>query len=98
MEQGLYGELSEAMECLEHICSEGCTHVGPYDAEVKREKRPCGRFSTCEGLQVLIRHFATCEKRMGGGCVRCKRMWQLFRLHSYVCHQTDSSCKVPFCR
>ncbi|QCD80984.1 BTB/POZ and TAZ domain-containing protein 1-like [Vigna unguiculata] len=98
MEQSLYGELSEAMECLEHICSEGCTHVGPYDAEVKKERRPCGRFSTCEGLQVLIRHFATCEKRMGGGCVRCKRMWQLFRLHSYVCHQTDSSCKVPFCR
>ncbi|KAK7347095.1 hypothetical protein VNO80_21622 [Phaseolus coccineus] len=98
MEQGLYGELSEAMECLEHICAEGCTHVGPYDAEVKKERRPCGKFSTCEGLQVLIRHFATCEKKMGGGCVRCKRMWQLFRLHSYVCHQTDLSCKVPFCR
>uniref|UniRef100_A0A368UI42 BTB domain-containing protein n=1 Tax=Glycine max TaxID=3847 RepID=A0A368UI42_SOYBN len=29
MEQGLYAELSEAMECLEHICYDGCTHVGP---------------------------------------------------------------------
>ncbi|TKY55289.1 BTB/POZ and TAZ domain-containing protein 2 [Spatholobus suberectus] len=96
-EQGLYAQLSEAMECLEHICTEGCTNIGPYDAEVKRERRPCGRFATCQGLQVLIRHFATCQRRVSGGCLQCKRMWQLFRLHSYVCHQTDS-CKVPFCR
>ncbi|KAK7265606.1 hypothetical protein RJT34_33228 [Clitoria ternatea] len=96
-EQGLYTELSEAMECLEHICTEGCTDVGPYDVEVKRERRPCGKFSTCQGLQVLIRHFATCQRRMKGGCLRCKRMWQLFRLHSYVCHHADS-CKVPLCR
>ncbi|XP_020218323.1 BTB/POZ and TAZ domain-containing protein 1 [Cajanus cajan] len=94
-EQGLYAQLSEAMECLEHICTEGCTDVGPYDAE--RERTPCARFATCQGLQVLIRHFATCQKRVNGGCVRCKRMWQLFRLHSYVCHHTDS-CRVPFCR
>ncbi|KAK7389155.1 hypothetical protein VNO78_23988 [Psophocarpus tetragonolobus] len=97
LEQGLYAELSEAMECLEHICTEGCTHVGPYDAELKKERRPCHRFPTCEALQVLIRHFATCEKRGNRACVRCKRMWQLFRLHSYVCYQPDS-CKVPFCR
>lgn len=97
-EQGLYVQLSEAMECLEHICSEGCTDVRPYDAEVKKgERRPCGRFATCQGIQVLIRHFATCQRRVNGGCLRCKRMWQLFRLHSYVCHQPDS-CKVPFCR
>ncbi|XP_027335316.1 BTB/POZ and TAZ domain-containing protein 2 isoform X2 [Abrus precatorius] len=96
-EQGLYAQLSEAMECLEHICTEGCTDVGPYDVEVKGERRPCGKFATCQGLQVLIRHFATCERRMSGGCLRCKRMWQLFRLHSYICQQPDS-CKVPLCR
>ncbi|KAG4991091.1 hypothetical protein JHK87_024548 [Glycine soja] len=96
-DQGLYAELSEAMECLEHICYDGCTHVEPYDAaEVKRERTPCGRIATCQALQVLIRHFATCEKKVRGGCVRCKRMLQLFRLHSYLCHHTDSSCKVPF--
>ncbi|KAK7330577.1 hypothetical protein VNO77_24772 [Canavalia gladiata] len=98
-EQGLYAQLSEAMECLEHICTEGCTLVGPYDVEVKRERKPCGKFATCQGLQVLIRHFASCERRMGGGCQRCKRMWQLFRLHSYICQHTDScGCKVPLCR
>ncbi|KAL2321730.1 hypothetical protein Fmac_026109 [Flemingia macrophylla] len=96
-EQGLYAQLSEAMECLEHICKEGCTDVGPYDAVAERGRTPCARFATCRGLQVLIRHFATCQRRASAGCVRCKRMWQLFRLHSYVCHHTDS-CKVPFCR
>lgn len=96
-EQRLYIELSEAMECLEHICTEGCTEVGPYDVELRKERRPCSKFSTCHGLQLLIKHFATCNKRMSGGCLRCKRMWQLFRLHSSICQQTDS-CKVPLCR
>ncbi|CAJ1974995.1 unnamed protein product [Sphenostylis stenocarpa] len=92
----LYAELSEAMECLEHICTEGCTDVGPYDVEVGRGKGPCSKFGTCQGVQVLIRHFATCE-RVKGGCLRCKRMWQLFRLHSSICLRHDS-CKVPLCR
>ncbi|CAL0306767.1 unnamed protein product [Lupinus luteus] len=97
-EQELYAQLGEAMECLEHICTEGCTDVGPCHVEIRKEKRkPCSKFSTCQNLQLLIRHFATCKKRMNGGCLRCKRMWQLFKLHSYVCQQTDS-CKVPLCR
>lgn len=86
------------MECLEHICTEGCTDVGPYHVEVNREKKPCSQFSTCQGLQLLIRHFATCKRRVKGGCLRCKRMWQLFRLHSYICQQTEGSCNVPLCR
>ncbi|XP_061351261.1 BTB/POZ and TAZ domain-containing protein 2-like [Gastrolobium bilobum] len=96
-EQRLYVQLSEAMDCLEHICTEGCTHVGPYDVELKQEKRPCSKFSTCQGLQVLIRHVATCKSRLNRGCLRCKRMWQLFRLHSSICLHQDS-CKVPLCR
>ncbi|KAI4343671.1 hypothetical protein L6164_010992 [Bauhinia variegata] len=96
-EQSLYLELSEAMECLEHICTEGCTDVGPYDIELNKERRPCTKFATCQGLQILIRHFATCNKRIGGGCLRCKRMWQLFRLHSSICQHSDT-CKVPLCR
>ncbi|OIW00289.1 hypothetical protein TanjilG_27540 [Lupinus angustifolius] len=97
-EQGLYMELGEAMECLEHICTEGCTDVGPCHVEIKKEKmKPCTKFSTCQGLQLLIRHFATCKRRISGRCLRCKRMWQLFKLHSYICQQTDS-CKVPLCR
>lgn len=96
-EERLYTQLSEAMECLEHICTEGCTHVGPYDVEVRQQREPCSKFATCQCLQVLIRHFATCKKRVKGGCLRCKRMWQLFRLHSSICLR-QHSCKVPLCR
>ncbi|XP_058195217.1 BTB/POZ and TAZ domain-containing protein 1 [Rhododendron vialii] len=97
-EQSLYSQLSEAMECLEHICAEGCTSVGPCDVEPAKDRGPCGKFATCEGLQLLIRHFATCRKRVGGGgCSRCNRMWQLFRLHSSICDQ-PVFCRVPLCR
>lgn len=95
--QRLYFQLSEAMECLEHICAEGCTSVVPYDMELGKKKEPCSKFSTCHGLQLLIKHFATCTKRVNGGCLRCKRMWQLLRLHSSICDQSDC-CRVPLCR
>ncbi|XP_071742699.1 BTB/POZ and TAZ domain-containing protein 1-like [Rutidosis leptorrhynchoides] len=97
-EQSLYFQLSEAMDCLEHICMEGCTSVGPYDKEPTKKKAPCRKFSICEGLQHSIRHFARCKKRINGGCVRCKRMWQLFKLHSSICEVPDSTCRVPLCR
>ncbi|KAG8652634.1 BTB/POZ and TAZ domain-containing protein 1 isoform X2 [Manihot esculenta] len=96
-EQCLYMELSVAMDCLEHICSEGCTSVGPYDVQPNKKRGPCSKFSTCQGLQHLIKHFLACTNRVNGGCSRCKRMWQLLRLHSSMCEQLDS-CKVPLCR
>ncbi|XP_027126556.1 BTB/POZ and TAZ domain-containing protein 1 [Coffea arabica] len=96
-EQSLYLQLCEAMECLEHICTEGCTSVGPCDKEPGKNKGPCSKFSTCQGLQLLIKHFATCKRRVNGGCLRCKRMWQLLRLHSSICEQPDV-CRVPLCR
>ncbi|KAL2515483.1 BTB/POZ and TAZ domain-containing protein 1 [Forsythia ovata] len=95
-EQSLYLQLSEAMDCLEHICTEGCTNVGPYDMDPSKNKGPCSKFSTCHGLQLSIKHFATCKKRVNGGCLRCKRMWQLLRLHSSICDQPDE-CRVPLC-
>ncbi|XP_052180623.1 BTB/POZ and TAZ domain-containing protein 1 isoform X2 [Diospyros lotus] len=96
-EQSLYLLLNEAMECLEHICREGCTNVRPYDMEPTKNRGPCSRFATCQGLQLLIRHFAMCKRRVNGGCSRCKRMWQLLRLHSSICDQPDI-CRVPLCR
>ncbi|CAF1921631.1 BnaC02g42410D [Brassica napus] len=102
-EQNLYMKLSEAMECIEHICTDGCTWVGPSSnldnnkstSQVKTG--PCGAFSTCYGLQLLIRHFTVCKKRVDGkGCLRCKRMIQLLRLHSSICDQSES-CRVPLC-
>ncbi|XP_042010787.1 BTB/POZ and TAZ domain-containing protein 1-like [Salvia splendens] len=97
-ERSLYKELSEAMSCLEHICSEGCTGVGPRDMDRSKVKGPCSKFSTCHGLQLLIKHvIGGCEKRVNGGCLCCKRMWQLFRLHSSICDHHDE-CRVPLCR
>lgn len=96
-EQGLYFQLSEAMECLEHICTDGCISVGPCDKEPSKNRAPCSKFSTCQGLQLSIQHFGSCKKRAKGGCVRCKRMWQLFKLHASMCELPDSTCKVPLC-
>ncbi|XP_022769935.1 BTB/POZ and TAZ domain-containing protein 1-like [Durio zibethinus] len=97
-EQSLYLQLSEAMECLEHIYTEGCTNVGPYDVEPAKRMGPCNKYTTCQGVQLLIKHFALCKRRAnGGGCSRCKRMWQLLRLHSSICDQLES-CRVPLCR
>ncbi|XP_022736726.1 BTB/POZ and TAZ domain-containing protein 1-like isoform X2 [Durio zibethinus] len=97
-EQSLYLQLSEAMECLEHIYTEGCTTVAPYDVEPAKKTSPCNKYKTCQGVQLLIKHFALCKRRInGGGCSRCNRMWQLLKLHSSICDQPDS-CRVPLCR
>ncbi|XP_047341559.1 BTB/POZ and TAZ domain-containing protein 2-like [Impatiens glandulifera] len=98
-EKRLCLQLSEAMECLEHICTEGCTNIGPYDTEPpgKKKKVPCQKFATCQGLQLLFRHFSTCKRRVSSVCYRCKRMWQLLQLHSSICDNPDL-CKVPLCR
>ncbi|KAJ6842621.1 BTB/POZ and TAZ domain-containing protein 2-like [Iris pallida] len=96
-DQEMYRQLSEAMECLEHICTQGCTIIGPHDKDpppTKNRGAACPSSRTCEGLQLLIRHFATCSKRLSP---EAKRMWQLFRLHSIICDLPDS-CKVPLCK
>ncbi|KAL6616574.1 hypothetical protein ACP70R_038844 [Stipagrostis hirtigluma subsp. patula] len=90
-EQRVYMELSEAMGCLEHICTEGCTEVGP--AGRAPAATPCARYATCRGLQLLIRHFSRCHRK---GCARCQRMWQLLRLHAALCDQ-PARCNTPLC-
>ncbi|KAJ0989433.1 hypothetical protein J5N97_007789 [Dioscorea zingiberensis] len=98
-EQGVYMQLMQVLECLEHICTEGCTNVGPLDVDLtSKSKGPCSSFSTCEGLQQLILHLPLCAKKLvPGKCIHCKRMWQLFRLHSSICVRPEP-CKVPLCK
>lgn len=96
-EQKLYTQLSEAMDCLQHICCEGCTSVGPYNMDPSKKRSPCSKFGTCQGIQILIKHFGACTKRGNGGCSRCNRMWQLFKLHSSICDRPEE-CRVPLCR
>ncbi|KAL5229044.1 hypothetical protein ABZP36_017309 [Zizania latifolia] len=92
-EQRVYVELSEAMDCLRHICTEGCTEVGPVGRAPAAA--PCPAYATaCRGLQLLIRHFSRCHRT---SCPRCQRMWQLLRLHAALCDLPDGQCDTPLC-
>ncbi|RRT66622.1 hypothetical protein B296_00040057 [Ensete ventricosum] len=96
-EQSLYAELHEAMDCLRHICTDGCGEAGPSGRLLPAHARPpCPNAVSCRGLRQLIRHFAACgrEKRQQHGCRSCKRLWQLLRLHASICDEVDdASCK-----
>ncbi|KAL5222934.1 hypothetical protein ABZP36_027647 [Zizania latifolia] len=92
-EQRVYVELSEAMDCLRHICTEGCTEVGPVGRAPAAA--PCPAYATvCRGLQLLIRHFSRCHRT---SCPRCQRMWQLLRLHAALGDLPDGQCNTPLC-
>lgn len=95
-EKKVYLQLHEAMEALLHICRDGCRTIGPRDKVLKGSQVACG-FPACKGLETLVRHFSSCKTRVPGGCVHCKRMWQLLELHSRMCSEPDC-CKVPLCR
>lgn len=95
-EKKVYLQLYEAMEALLHICKDGCRTIGPRDKVLKGSWGACN-FPACKGLETLVRHFSNCKTRVPGGCVHCKRMWQLLELHSRMCNEPDS-CKVPLCR
>ncbi|ONK71209.1 uncharacterized protein A4U43_C04F6010 [Asparagus officinalis] len=98
-EQQVYLQLSEAMECLQHICTEGCTDVGPNEAEEapnKQKSLSCPNYTTCHVLQNLIKHLASCRANRSA-CSQCRRIWNLLRLHSSVCQFTDD-CRVPLCK
>lgn len=96
-ERKTYLQLYEAMEALVHICKDGCRTIGPHDKAPKKDMSPCRYASTCMALESLLRHFAGCKMRVRGGCIHCKRMWQLFKLHSHLCADSDA-CRVPLCR
>ncbi|KAK9725255.1 hypothetical protein RND81_05G131900 [Saponaria officinalis] len=95
-ERKVYSQLHEAIEALIHICRDGCSTIGPRDKTLKGSPAACG-FSACKGIEMLVRHFFGCKIRVPGGCVHCKRMWQLLELHSRICDEPES-CNVPLCR
>lgn len=98
-ERKVYLQLYEAMEALIHICRDGCRTIGPCDKMLPRgggTQAAC-EFPACKGLEALVRHFSICKVRVPGGCMQCKRMWQLLELHSRMCLEPDA-CKVPLCR
>ncbi|XVE82927.1 hypothetical protein DITRI_Ditri16bG0044400 [Diplodiscus trichospermus] len=95
-ERKIYLQLCEAMEALVHICRDGCRTIGPHDKDFEENQAPC-KYRACKGLELLVRHFAGCKLRVPGGCIHCKRMWQLLELHSRLCDDS-SLCRVPLCR
>lgn len=95
-ERKIYLQLYEAMEALVHICRDGCKTIGPHDKDFRENQAPCN-YSACKGLELLVRHFAGCKLRIPGGCIHCKRMWQLLELHSRLCADSDL-CRVPLCK
>lgn len=95
-EKKVYQQLYYAMVALLHICSDGCKTIGPRDKVLKGSLVHC-RFPACKGIESLVRHFSSCKTRVPGGCVHCKRMWQILELHSRMCKSPDA-CKVPLCR
>ncbi|KAL3619884.1 hypothetical protein CASFOL_034796 [Castilleja foliolosa] len=96
-EKRVYLQLHEAMEALLHICRDGCRTIGPRDKVLKGSGHVACGFPACKGLETLIRHFSGCKAKVPGGCVHCKRMWQLLELHSQMCNDPEY-CKVPLCR
>ncbi|KAL3691951.1 hypothetical protein R1sor_005602 [Riccia sorocarpa] len=96
-EDKVYAQLHDAMEALVHICRDGCRTIGPHDKVFDPQKQGDCQYPACKGLESLVRHFAGCKLKVSGGCVHCKRMWQLLELHSRMCQETETSCKVPLC-
>jgi hypothetical protein len=99
--QEAYQQLGHAMGSLDRIFADD-------DVPSPSSAGPAGTCAgggdgdaTCQGLRLLMRHFATCARKVApGGCARCKRMLQLFRLHASVCDrpEQDQTCRVPLCR
>ncbi|WVZ86149.1 hypothetical protein U9M48_032982 [Paspalum notatum var. saurae] len=96
--QEAYRQLAEAMDALDRVF---CGDDAPSAAGGGEGEPPCAADdATCRGLRLLMRHFATCARKAApGGCARCKRMLQLFRLHASVCDrpEQDQPCRVPLC-
>ncbi|KAJ8550023.1 hypothetical protein K7X08_033730 [Anisodus acutangulus] len=95
-EKKVYMQLYEAMEALVHICKDGCQTIGSDDKVLKKDQIPC-KYAACKELELLFRHFAGCDMRVGGRCKHCKRLWQVLELHSRLCADSDI-CRVPLCR
>ncbi|KAL3624661.1 hypothetical protein CASFOL_031329 [Castilleja foliolosa] len=54
------------------------------------------QYPNCRKVKGLFRHGMLCKVRASGGCVLCKKMWNLLQLHARACK--ESECNVPRCR
>lgn len=54
------------------------------------------QYPICRKVKWLFRHWSTCKTQASGGCIICKKMWFLLKLHAQACNEFD--CHVPWCR
>lgn len=97
--QHVFRQLSDAMAFLDRIfaAGEACPEASPP---------PCEDGGVRRGLEQLMRHFAVCgrsrtRKKPAAACPRCRRAFQLLRLHASVCDRAGAGgepCRVPLCR
>ncbi|KAL6873634.1 hypothetical protein ACP4OV_013716 [Aristida adscensionis] len=59
-------------------------------------RSPGCQYPNCRKIKALFHHGSKCQKRASGGCVLCKKMWDLIRFHARTCK--ESHCNVPRCR
>ncbi len=52
--------------------------------------------SRCKKMKECLTHSATCKKSIKGGCVMCRQIGIMLRVHSRRC--TIQNCRVPRCR
>ncbi|XP_066348072.1 BTB/POZ and TAZ domain-containing protein 1-like [Miscanthus floridulus] len=98
--QEAYRQLGNAMGSLDRIFAAAADVPSPSAGPAGTCAGDGDGDATCQGLRLLMRHFATCVRKVApGGCARCKRMLQLFRLHASVCDrpEPDQPCRVPLC-
>lgn len=54
-------------------------------------------FFNCQRMQFMLKHGATCEQRLAGPCVLCKRIVGLLSAHARQCEKDYAACHVPRC-
>jgi hypothetical protein len=98
--QHVYRQLSDAMVLLDRIFA-----AADGAGEARKEASPCeDGGGVRRGLQQLMRHFAACggrNRKPAAACQRCRRAFQLLRLHASVCDDDRAGgepCRVPMCR
>ncbi|KAG6396176.1 hypothetical protein SASPL_142318 [Salvia splendens] len=75
--------ISEILDLLEHASK--C---------LSTKNNPCSNLK-CFPLKNTFRHTRDCTRRVAGGCMHCKRIWDMLVMHSNVCE--DSNCRIPRC-
>lgn len=54
-------------------------------------------FFNCQRMRSMLKHGATCEQRLAGPCVLCKRIVGLLSAHARQCQKEFNACHVPRC-